>query len=387
MPFISGRAIKRFVVALASFVLVAIAVVYIFRGSITAWLLKPQSSIVDQPLWSALDYQQISHWRAAPDAAGSDWQLSFDDGFSVDTRLADVFYIHPTTYFSADAWNSPMQANSYSEQMLNAMMLSQASAFAECCDVWAPKYREATIYAFFDETMSNGTVALDRAYVDVSAAFEYFLSHRDSSRPFIIASHSQGSAHAMRLLHDYVDNTDLANQLVAAYVLGYSLSNQYLETLLPEMRVCESAHDQGCIIHWDSALPEGRMSLRVPQWTPEGWILSSAEDAVCVNPVSWRNDQLTTAASQHLGALSLNFRSEFAQAYTNQPMPVEPTVGVVLENAFEAQCANGLLRVGGIGPESIFMNGVSEDRRLHLLDYNLFWLDIRRNALERVLLH
>ncbi len=379
--------IKRTLAVLAAVVVISIALIYVFRGSITAWLLEPQKSIVGQPMWAALDYREDSHWRSAPGIENTDWMVGFDDGFSVASGIADVFYIHPTTYYSADEWNSTMRPNSYSEQMLDAMMLSQASAFAECCEVWAPKYRDATIYAFFDDSMSNGPTALDRAYVDVSAAFEYFLAHRNPARPFIIASHDQGTAHAVRLLHDYVDNTPLADDLVAAYVLGYSLGQDYLAALLPNTKACESAFDQGCIVHWDAALPEGRMTLNVPQWTPDGWVMSDNANPVCINPVSWQSDRSPTTASQHLGALSVNFQSEFAQAYSNQPMPTAPTAGEVVENAFGAQCANGLLRVEGIDPMSPFMGGVSEDRRLHIFDYNLFWLDIRRNALERAMLH
>ena len=57
--------------------------------------------------------------------------------------------------------------------------------------------------------------ALDQAYEDVLAAFDYFLANFNDGRPIIIASHSQGTVHGARLLADRFDNNpNLRNQLV-----------------------------------------------------------------------------------------------------------------------------------------------------------------------------
>ena len=66
-----------------------------------------------------------------------------------------------------------------------------------------------------------GKQALDFAYQDVKAAFEYYLKHYNNGRPIIIASHSQGTWHAESLLHDYFENdSTLRKRLVAAYLIG-----------------------------------------------------------------------------------------------------------------------------------------------------------------------
>ncbi len=41
--------------------------------------------------------------------------------------------------------------------------------------------------------------AFDLAYEDLKTAFENYLKHYNKGRPIIIASHSQGSLHALRL--------------------------------------------------------------------------------------------------------------------------------------------------------------------------------------------
>ena len=48
-------------------------------------------------------------------------------------------------------------------------------------------------------------MALDIAYQDCRDAFVYYINHFNQGRPFIIASHSQGSLHATRLLLDLFD--------------------------------------------------------------------------------------------------------------------------------------------------------------------------------------
>ena len=80
---------------------------------------------------------------------------------------------------------------------------SQASAFNSVGAVWAPKYRQATFGAFLTSE-DNARRALDFAYRDVLAAYEEFLRQAPPDRPIILAAHSQGSLHLMRLLEERV---------------------------------------------------------------------------------------------------------------------------------------------------------------------------------------
>jgi hypothetical protein len=68
-------------------------------------------------------------------------------------------------------------------------MANQASVFNGCCDVYAPRYREAAIHVFFGDAARRDAV-LGFAYQDVERAFDYFLEHFSNGRPFVIASHS-----------------------------------------------------------------------------------------------------------------------------------------------------------------------------------------------------
>ena len=60
---------------------------------------------------------------------------------------------------------------------------------------------------------------MDLAFSDVVHAFEHFLTAHNDGRPIIVASHSQGTMHAKRLLaHLGRRNPAVLERLVAAYL-------------------------------------------------------------------------------------------------------------------------------------------------------------------------
>ena len=102
-------------------------------------------------------------------------------------------------------------------------MRSQASAFNSVGAVWAPKYRQATFGAFLTDEDNAGR-ALDFAYRDVLAAYEAFLRQAPPDRPIILAAHSQGSLHLMRLLRERIAGAPEAGRIAAAYLIGWPVS-------------------------------------------------------------------------------------------------------------------------------------------------------------------
>ena len=112
-----------------------------------------------------------------------------------------------------------MDLKSGTEENTESMMANMASASNGCCDVYAPRYREANIFAYFGEAGRREEV-LNFAYQDVKRAFEYFLGHNNAGYPFVLASHSQCTHHAMRLLKEIIDPSDISHRMVAAYTIG-----------------------------------------------------------------------------------------------------------------------------------------------------------------------
>ena len=129
-------------------------------------------------------------------------------------------------------------------------MRSQASAFNAVGAVWAPKYRQAAFGAFLTSE-ANARRALDFAYRDVLAAYEEFLREAPADRPIILAAHSQGSAHLMRLLQERISGAPEAGRVVAAYVIGWPVSVTADLPALP-FPACERPDQAACVLSWQS---------------------------------------------------------------------------------------------------------------------------------------
>lgn len=91
---------------------------------------------------------------------------------------------------------------------------------------------------------------------DVYAALDYYFEHYNQGRPFILAGHSQGSMILKIVLQDYfLEHGEYLERMVAAYVLGYSITTDNLKAN-PSLRFAEGADDTGVIVSWDIEGPE-----------------------------------------------------------------------------------------------------------------------------------
>lgn len=161
-------------------VLAAIAAAIHFTGNTPAvivWLSKPSHGWDLTKKAPAPDYAQDDSWAARP---GKDsLALLVPEGISDEPGAGaiDVFFVHPTGYLNGGDWNSPMNANSRTEENTKWMMANQASAYNSCCRVFAPRYREASIFRYISAPPDIAEKAMDFAYADVVRAFEYYLEH------------------------------------------------------------------------------------------------------------------------------------------------------------------------------------------------------------------
>ena len=317
------------------------------------------------------DYSSPESWAALPGHASP-----ADDvppGVSAAQNApVDVFFIHPTGYMKGYDWNSPLDAKSATEENTKWMMANQASAFNGCCNVYAPRYREASILAYFAGTPEIRGKALDFAYTDVDRAFTYFLEHYSRGRPFIIASHSQGTAHGFRLIKERIDGTPLAQRMVAAYLLGGGIQDKEADAL-KTVHVCNSPTDLHCLVQWDT-------------WGEHGSPMRDSDrgKTVCVNPVSWKRDGGITQPAEHKGAVTTSGSFSVKSWGNDAPNNYDfGSLGPALKTYTHAQCQNGLLLVDDQKGEpfgKLDMGG----ENYHGLDYPLFAIDIRENAIARV---
>lgn len=347
--------------------------------------MKPDESFDLAHAPPAPDYSLETHWATLPttrDAAdliptgfgGRDAQAGAE---------ADVFFIHPTSYMG-NTWNSAIDTGGRTRAILDWLISSEASAFNGCCRVYAPHYRQASFFAFFDQE-DDGLRAIELAYEDVRSAFRYFIEHYNRDRPFLIASHSQGTLHAYRLLREEIDPGPLRHRLVAAYTIGYPFPTEHLERDFVNLHVCDGPLDTGCMIAWETwAEGSEQEFFPLPLWNGDHLERATSESKprLCVNPLSWKADLERAEAGLHVGALAMPPwpapQDSGESDYTYEPIteldPISP-------NHTGARCDDdGLYIAEQLDPpyESLFTEG-----NYHTHDYHLFYMNIRENAIAR----
>lgn len=296
----------------------------------------------------APDYASEESWAALPSKLDKADLTPANTDFKNDQQNAkvDVFFIHPTTYYRSYSGNGDVKDERLNEFTDEQTLINQASVFNGSAKIYAPRYRQAALHNFFKRDDTKAEKAFSIAYSDVKRAFDYYLKHYNNGRPIIIAGHSQGSMHGDRLLRDYFDGKPLQKKLVAAYLIGHNIPKDGFSFIT----ACDDPTQTGCIVSynafgWDS--------------DPKYYDYSKA---ICVNPINWKNNGKDAARADHKGG-------------------VPKTFDAVDENMISCKCSNGVLWITKPKERGYVMMG---GKNYHMVDYNLFYKDIRVNVAERV---
>lgn len=296
------------------------------------------------------DYSQEKFWIGLP------WRHDIADTVPAGclskedqaNAQVDVFYVHPTVYLSGKEWNADLSDKRINTKSNNCV-LYQATPFNACARVFAPRYRQAILRTFTQDD-PQGPPALDTAYADVKKAFEYYLAHWNKGRPLILAGHSQGARHVARLLKEFFEGKPLRKQLVAAYVIGGQIPANEFADIPPG----DSASQTGCFMLWNS----------VAWGTEEKGSYEHYKGCACVNPLSWKRDTDFVAASMNHGGVPFGFSK------------AEPAI-------CGAKVHDGVLWLQPASRHSL--DGYYHlAASYHLSDVNLFYMNIRENAILRV---
>lgn len=280
-----------------------------------------------------------------------------------------VFFVHPTSYIRGGAsadWNAAL-GDATTEWRARLFLKGMASAFNRADEIWAPKYRQAVAGAFLTDKPEAGR-AIDMAYRDVAQAFEVFVASVDKDKPIVLAGHSQGSAHILRLLRDKVAGTPLEERIAAVYAPGWPISVEHDLPALP-IPACAAPDQAGCLLAWSSFADGGDPSLIMERYkaTP-GFDGEPRGDGpiLCVNPLTGAVGG-EAPASANLGTL----------------VPDETlSSGELVAGAVPSRCdERGLLLIGdppALGP------GVLPGGNFHVYDIPLFWKNLQEDVVRRV---
>jgi hypothetical protein len=298
------------------------------------------------------DYTLVSNWAAHP--------LKKDPSDSIPKPLrkeprdssVDVFFIHPTTLTNKSTqgkvWNASLDDYELNAKTDYSSILYQASVFNTSCRIYAPRYRQAHLFAFYTADKTTALQAFELAYADVKKAFEQYLKTENRGRPIIIAAHSQGAVHAQRLLKEYFENKPLQQQLVCAYLIGMVLPKDYFSTLQP----CNDSAATGCFVGWRTYKTG---------YLPE-FVIKENGSSYVTNPLSWKTDDQAVSRSANKGALLFNF---------NKILP--HTNGATIEKG-----------VIWIEKPRFPFSFLSSQKNYHVGDMNLFYMNIRENIATRI---
>ncbi len=290
------------------------------------------------------DYSKEDSWVALPwrfDAADCVPQ-SCPTPDSQDSAAVDVFYVYPTAYVIGTKWNISI-SNKNMLARVGTITESQASVYNVSCKVYAPLYRQAILKSFLND--KSGPKALDLAYSDVKAAFNYYLEHWNKNRPFIIAGHSQGSYHLIRLLKEEIDGKEIQKKMIAAYLIGMPVADSTFKSI----PLAKNADQLNAYISWNT--------FRY------GTVLKPSEyfsGGLCINPLTWSADTTYAPASLNPGGAPIKLNR------------IDP-------NICDAQISNGILWVN----KPIKSGYIRLGKSYHLCDYSLFYLAIRNNVERR----
>lgn len=349
--------------------------------------MRPSDSFENTEAPAPPDYKDDYFWFASPYKKDTSDLIppNVDTSFDLADKPVDVFFIHPTGYFGPGEWNSTMEADKSAAQATEFMLASIASPFNGCCRIFAPHFREAHIHAFTTEDRQSGNQALDLAYQDVAKAFDYYLANENNGRPIILVGHSQGALIGKRLLQSHFDGKPLAEQLVAAYIIGYWLQVERLVKDLDTIGLCINASQTGCIVSYDTYVKGGFKEGSIPIYKKDKWGINESGASVCINPLSWSNTLDKVEAEQHLGALAFEFlRTRTDMLLDKNAGKKYSTLNPLVENFSSAQCQeDGRLEIQ-VPEDSPFYGLVNkENKNMHVVDFGMFYGNIRKNAIDR----
>ena len=294
------------------------------------------------------DYSDKDSWAVLPENIPDEISI-----FNIDEnkKEADVFFIYPTLIDSKNQreWNSDIWDEDIRNDVINRPVKYQASAWLDSGNLYVPYYRQAHIRVFNDKFRVDGDKALNLAYDDIKEAFTYYLKNFNNDKPFIIASHSQGTVHAKRLIAEFIDGKELQKKLIAAYLVGIKVFEDEFKNIKP----MNSANETGGFVTWNTF----KYNKYPRKDNYENWF----KGGVTTNPITW-DDSKETKKDLHKGLLYRDLK------IFSQNINIKLIDGIVWSTVPNV-------------PGKILLQTI---RSYHFADINLFWVDIRENAKLRV---
>lgn len=280
----------------------------------------------------------------------------------------DVFYLYPTAYYKGPGEPAicPVTHGAM-RQRARENVINKGSVFETVGNYFVPYYRQISLEYLVDQKKNDIREFIAGPVADVIQAFTYYMEKFNNGRPFILAGHSQGSILISILLAtSFKQHPEYSQSMVAAYIIGYGITQQYLKNN-PHLRFACGETDYRVIISYNT---------EAPGITAENNAVPSG--SIAINPISWKRDDTEISSSLSLGSRVVR-RDENGHLIDILDMPhyadarIDMKRGVVICSTANPED----FRI--IGGEKYFSPGI-----LHNGDYSLYYYDLRKNAQKRV---
>lgn len=272
---------------------------------------------------------------------------------------ADVFFLSPTSCYSgsesiiAEVREDNNQSNLGSINMEKGIYEAAGRFFA-------PYYTQLSFEAYSAEE-SQRLEALELCYQDVKAAFDYYMEKENNGRPFIIAGFSQGAEHGLRLVGEYSKEEEFNQKLVAAYLIGWRITDEDLEKY-PNIRLAQEEKDTGVIVAFDCEAPEVKSTIIVPEDT----------FTYSINPLNWRTDSTPADKRENPGACFTDYDGRIVSEIPGLcGARIDPVRGVIKVDELSPADYPAAL---DIFPEGCY----------HIYDYQFFYRSLQNNVALRL---
>ena len=308
---------------------------------------------------TTIDYSQKENWCKFPEI----------------TKDVDTFYIFATEYILGSfEEGAPDYGSLDNKEMIEGMgveYIGHATTYADDTNVFAPYYRQSGLkYAgkIVERDGNLDAALLGMPYNDIVDALDYYFEHYNEGRPFIIAGHSQGSALVKQVLFRYFkEHPDYYQRMVAAYVIGYAVTKEELETY-PYLKFATGESDAGVIVSWNTEGPKNaEVDAKTVVLMPGG---------ISINPLNWKLDETYAPASLNLGSLIVNEQTgEHEIADIGADAQVNLARGSVITNAKAAPMPEDTAKIAAafFGPDG-----------RHGEDYTFYYNNIKANVAKRI---
>lgn len=291
---------------------------------------------------------------------GKNWMFRQDNG---DCKV-DVFYLYPTAV-SIKCKDAVSPVDQHMKFAALGNFERGPSCFDGFCNIFAPYYRQLSVMPIVQSKHAGEfymNIYESEVRTDAYAALDYYFEHYNQGRPFILASHSQGSATMYNVLREYMLlHPDYYQRMIAAYVLGMAVTKKFQEAY-PHIKFAKGELDTGVVISWNVEGPNATM--------PNFPVVQDAADCI-INPLNWKTDDTYAPIEANKGSYDLKTHSVIPGVCDAQ---INVERKVLICTGLEEKGYKPI-------PKEAKLFG---DQSYHFDDWNFFYENIKENAQKRI---